>query len=208
MNGSLFNRAEKAADENTFNIDITDLEIDFAQMEEQDFFSYFYHLSIPKSISETKETKEATQGQRRYFADTLICYECGQTGHINRNCPTRNISICILCARKGHNKSTCPMIICNNCYMCGHRTAQCKNKDNSKHIQCRRCRGAEHSIRDCPAVWREYIVEGFENKPLKYKACPWCFSTEHFLDDCRKRQKGKVSIFSSNFMSNIKLYKK
>lgn len=172
-----------------------------------DLLSLFYH-NAHTEIEKIHDFTETDIKQRRYFADTLTCYECGKTGHINRNCPQRVKNICILCAQRGHEKRECPMMVCNRCYLLGHHARICPMKDDrERYMLCKRCRSGEHSVRDCPSVWRVYKVKSLDfSGPIK-KSCCVCFSDKHFVDDCKKNRT-RYSIFNSDFMSIIRLYKK
>lgn len=172
-----------------------------------ELLSLFYHNAHTEIEKNTTFT-EADIKQRRYFADTLTCYECGKTGHLSKNCPLRVRNTCILCSQKGHEKRDCPMMVCNKCYLLGHHARICPVKDNrSRYMLCKRCKSGEHSVRDCPSYWREYRVKSLDfNKPIR-KSCCVCFSDKHYVDDCRKN-KTKYSVFNSDFMSIVRLYKK
>lgn len=172
-----------------------------------DFLSLFYH-NTETIVEKSNEFIEGEKTQRRYYADTLICYECGETGHINKKCPKRIKDVCILCAQKGHERRNCPMMICNKCYLCGHQSRFCPAKDlHSRYQICRRCPSGEHTVRDCPSQWREYRIKDCVITSNIRKSCCLCFSDKHFVDDCKKNRT-RFSIFNSDYLSIIKLYKK
>lgn len=197
---SLFKHTIQEKDYDT--IDISNHGID-PHIPQSELLSLFFHtkdteITKPELINDNDRT------QRRYFLDTLVCYECGESGHINKKCPTRIHDICMLCAGRGHKKSECPMMVCNKCYNCGHQSRMCPVNTKSRFIMCKNC-PTDHSVRDCP-TWREYRVNNMKIDTNVKKSCCICFG-EHFVDDC-KRNRSRVSIFNSDFMKIVKLYKR
>lgn len=134
----------------------------------------------------------------RYFADNVLCYTCGQIGHQERRCPRNTGLFCILCASEGHYKYNCPQRVCLSCYKCGHIAKDCREKsERRRYAMCRQCTSGEHSVMDCPLVWRTYSLARTPRGKVA-KSCPLCFSSRHFADDCSSRRT-KFSIFSSDF---------
>lgn len=120
----------------------------------------------------------------RYFADNVLCYTCGKIGHQERKCPRNQSPFCILCAGEGHYRYNCPQRVCLRCCKCGHTARDCLEKTEwRRYPPCRRCRGAPHSLAECPRPWRVYEFCGRAEGPVR-KACPLCLSGKHFLDDC------------------------
>lgn len=171
--------------------------IEFLGIEENkiEFYSLFYH-SFESFEEKNKKDKENSESeQRRYYADTRICYKCGLTGHIDSKCPERTKNLCILCGCTDHQRFNCPQIVCAKCGMCGHRFRDCRESFDQKrrYNLCKSCPN-RHSIDDCPLVWRKYKFSTLENRLIKM-ACSFCCKTDHFIDDCQVR-KTKNSIFT------------
>ncbi|KAM0677185.1 hypothetical protein BDAP_002196 [Binucleata daphniae] len=203
-NNNILQNAEKQTD-GTYVINL-DTSIDDAFLSTPDILSLFFHIE-ETSVQKLNEQSDETKTQRRYYADTLVCYECGETGHINKKCPERLQNICILCAEKGHDKRKCPMQICNRCYKCGHFSKECTSKESrNRFYSCRRCK-YEHAERDCPMEWRRYCIVEDDEKKCIIKSCCICYKKDHFVDDCRKG-KTRISIFNSDFRSIVRFYKK
>ena len=81
-----------------------------------------------------------------------ICFTCGETGHIFRQCPVMKDQIegpprkkaCSHCGEEGHQSSYCP----NNCPSCegGHPPGNCP----TSNITCYLCESTEHVPAKCP----------------------------------------------------------
>lgn len=172
-----------------------------------DLLSLFFH-NTDVAIDKPVVSLDGDTQQRRYFADTLVCYECGETGHINKKCPKSSTDVCVLCSLKGHERFDCPMMVCHKCYMCGHNARMCpERKNNERYLLCKVCKVGEHTVGDCPRKWRQYVVAKDVDTQGIRKSCCICFSNKHYMDDC-SRARTKFSIFNSNFMSIVKLIRK
>ncbi|KAM0674500.1 hypothetical protein GVAV_002115 [Gurleya vavrai] len=197
---SFFSHVEPDSDGN-FKIDISQFNLE-EEIELPDLLSYFFHTKETQ-VDKPNETNDSEKQQRRYFADTLVCYDCGETGHVNRKCPKRVSNVCILCSQKGHEKRNCPMMVCNKCYRCGHLSRNCEERDSrARYSLCRRCK-LEHTERDCPMEWRQYFISGREEFKDILKSCCYCFKNDHFMDDCVKGR-SRISIFNKDFKSCVR----
>ncbi|ELA46858.1 hypothetical protein VCUG_01632 [Vavraia culicis subsp. floridensis] len=162
-----------------------------------EFLSLFYH-SFESSDSEVSDNTESENAQLRYFADTRVCYGCGETGHVESKCPKRTQQICILCGYTDHPRFNCPQIVCTKCGLCGHRYRECKeNVDRRKrYIICTRCPN-KHTIPDCPLTWRRYKFDRLSKNSVRMSCCN-CLKNDHFVDDCDLRR-SKTSIFTGYY---------
>ncbi|KAI5147945.1 hypothetical protein ENBRE01_0005 [Enteropsectra breve] len=142
---------------------------------------------------------------KRYFGDSTICYECGQTGHLSKDCAIKIERNCAYCSLY-HLHRPCAFIFCYNCCSIGHKEKHCKIKKNNK-LMCTRCPLQFHLTRDCPRLWRKYIVRNLHGEKSLKTSCAFCFSGTHFIDDCPMKD-CKISIFSKNYKKLAKyIYK-
>lgn len=170
-----------------------------------DLLSLFFH-SYESNIEDKKSNfDESENTQKRYFADTRICYNCGEIGHIDSKCPKRISKICILCGSTDHIRYNCPLVICSKCGFCGHRFKDCReNIDRRKRYNfCFRCPN-KHIINDCSYHWRKYRYNRLDSKQIN-KCCCYCLSSNHFIDDCHIR-KSKNSIFTVKYEEMLNTY--
>lgn len=172
----------------------------FLQDEENksEFYSLFYHSYETNEENKKNNQENNENDQKRYFADTRICYRCGLTGHIDAKCPDKNKSLCILCGCIDHQRFNCPQLVCSRCGMCGHRFRDCKEQvDQRRRFNlCNRCPN-RHTIYDCPSHWRRYKIYDIKDCPIKMSCC-YCLGEDHFIDDCQIR-KTKNSIFTERY---------
>lgn len=208
---NFFSYTEKSSTStNTINLDSpTHLTLIPAPLTTPDLLSLFFHntnTTIQKSVTSV----DIDQSQRRYFADTLICYECGDVGHVSCRCPNLKLDVCIMCGFMGHDRNECPMTVCNRCYMLGHCAKECTGKRAAEsYMLCKVCAYGEHTIGDCPRKWRVYVVMGDVREDRLVKCCSNCYSGNHYVDDCsRGGPRTRFSIFNSRFKSMVRLIKK
>ncbi|CAI7765399.1 unnamed protein product [Closterium sp. NIES-54] len=59
--------------------------------------------------------------------DTRKCHNCGQMGHLRRDC--RNPPACSICRQEGHQRRDCPeALVCGKCGRRGHVERECYSK--------------------------------------------------------------------------------
>ena len=137
----------------------------------------------------------------RYFTFnnniTYKCFNCGEVGHMNINCPYENIIYCLKCNRKGHEEINCPYTKCFKCNKFGHKNFQCHYKINKEKI-CNRCLSIGHSSNQClKEPFYPYNNFYIENNYL----CKFCGSNKHLV--CPFKKDFKFD-FNFNFENNEK----
>lgn len=157
-----------------------------------EFLSLFYH-SYESEDAEINENKENESTQLRYFADTRVCYNCGEVGHVEGKCPLKTQQVCILCGYNDHIRYNCPQIICAKCGLCGHRYRDCKEEIDrrKRYMICTRCPN-KHTVPDCSLIWRRYKFDKLNRNEIRMSCCN-CLKKDHFVDDCDgKRSKNGI----------------
>ena len=151
------------------------------------------------SSSSSLNYKSMKSQSMRYFTFnnniTYKCFNCGEVGHINVNCPYENIIYCLKCNRKGHEEINCPYTKCFKCNKFGHKNFQCHNKINKENI-CNRCLSVGHSINQClKEPFYPYNEFYIDNNYL----CQFCGSNKHLVCPFKKNFKFD---FNFNFENN------
>ncbi|GFT99342.1 probable ATP-dependent RNA helicase DDX4 [Nephila pilipes] len=120
------------------------------------------------------------------------CYNCGDDGHMSKDCPTkrnggnsnsRNVS-CYKCGVEGHIGRDCPNSdgggrsrggggTCFRCKEEGHISRDCPNTDSGGGRECYKCHQEGHMARDCP-----------NSDGGGGRECYKCHQTGHMSRDC------------------------
>ncbi|KAJ9544711.1 hypothetical protein OSB04_024418 [Centaurea solstitialis] len=50
----------------------------------------------------------SSQGGKRPADGEVVCYKCGQPGHISLKCPSNTMKVCYKCGQAGHIRAECP----------------------------------------------------------------------------------------------------
>lgn len=151
----------------------------------------------------------ANAGIPRYFLENAgpKCFNCGQSGHVLRDCPAGSNIPCHLCGEVGHARNACPAEICFNCSRPGHQSRDCPQKRRRRVFgdeTCNRCGQPGHLSRECTKAWRGYVFT--RDLPRRHydfleelrglrKRCYNCASISHFGDDCPSARRPNFSVF-------------
>jgi hypothetical protein len=142
------------------------------------------------SSSDEKDNNEETKKRKlnRYYNlepdISLKCHICDQIGHRKDACPNYDIKFCYRCLSTSHEDRDCEQIKCFKCNKLGHKTYNCKLKDNQLVI-CDSCHCVGHVRKECLIKPME-----FSSKFLKYNnlSCLYCGSSNHVLCSLIKRE--------------------
>ncbi|KXN73761.1 hypothetical protein CONCODRAFT_101540 [Conidiobolus coronatus NRRL 28638] len=86
----------------------------------------------------------------RYFGNDKKCRNCGEVGHIAKNCNTR---YCFICQSTEHIVSDCTMFHVHGREMFNHIPRGMRSDILSR---CSVCDSESHSLRSCTKLWKEY----------------------------------------------------
>ncbi|CAO3564806.1 unnamed protein product [Mortierella alpina] len=132
-------------------------------------------------------------GRGRYYLEARAnptgraCFNCGQTGHISRDC---TVTVCHICGAVGeHSYRECPAMKCLNCLKTGHTADACPMpRGHGKSVVCWKCYGSDHPTEDCPSIWRDYVTTTSKPRQSVIPYCYNCATSQHFGDDCRRQR--------------------
>ncbi|KAL3661930.1 hypothetical protein V7S43_013222 [Phytophthora oleae] len=124
------------------------------------------------------------EAKRMEAANQRKCHNCGQTGHLRRDCPEASTqeggfggysgAACFGCGKVGHLKRDCPTAAggraCHNCGQTGHIRRDCP--EDVQPPKCHNCGESGHLRRDCPQELRES------------RKCHHCGQSGHLRRDC------------------------
>jgi hypothetical protein len=131
------------------------------------------------SCDEIKQNYDDLKKQdTRYFAGsniTIKCYNCGEVGHMSKNCPNELVIICFRCQQNGHNSSECPNIKCFKCNRIGHKSYECKIRTKDV-VKCSSCNNIGHEEEDCLCE-----PPRIKKSLLKTRICDFCNEPGHIF---------------------------
>lgn len=171
------------------------LDIDFCVDKYELLSQMFYKetISTDSNISFSNVKAE----KKRFFEDTTVCFNCGNMGHVSRECTEDRNRNCMFCDLYHRNKP-CQFLFCDNCHHLGHSYKFCRQKRYDYPL-CKCAPTQNHYIDECTNMWRTYKIRNADNyKKDIIKSCPLCFSKSHFIDDC-ELQTRKYTIFNSDY---------
>lgn len=179
-------------------------------IEDEDLICDIYaliHYSSTVSAAGPSDTGALPLAEgRRYFQDTLLCYECRKTGHLARDCEEKVATICGLCGTAGHKRTSCPQRICRNCENTGHDEKSCRKRPvASEHRKCKYAK--HHSAQDCPSFYRTYIIN--KEPVVSRRTCALCFSSSHFTSDCSdSRKHSNATAYTKDILARSRTIRK
>lgn len=169
-----------------------------------------------ESSSDLEEEDKSAGG--RYFIGGTggpKCFNCGQPGHISKDCTESTSAPCFLCGGRGHQRSSCPEEVCYNCNRVGHMSRDCPQPRKRRAHEgdyCNRCQMPGHLQKDCSLNWRRYT---FAREPTRAEVgradgllAPFCYncaSDRHWGDECRNRRRPDHTIFHRPELEFLKL---
>lgn len=156
-------------------------------------------VDVDKSFLVSKNDK------KRYFEDSSVCFNCGEIGHVVKDCVVVKSRNCMYCDIN-HDKKPCDYLLCDNCFHLGHTAKFCRSRPYVPII-CKNCPTQYHYTDECPKIWRVYKMQNGGKKNKLIMSCPYCHSDNHFMDDCDMKDR-RFSIFTKNFRNLNKRHKR
>lgn len=165
-------------------------------MDKFELLSLLFHRETVKveALGEISVTKN---DKKRYFEDSTICYNCGEIGHVSRNCGVEKERNCMYCDIN-HKGKPCDFVLCDNCLNLGHNSRNCRSRPRQLRI-CKKCPLQSHYDDECPRVWRKYRLKSTSKSSSLIMSCPYCYSDSHFMDDCSMKDR-KFTIFTKHYL--------
>lgn len=102
--------------------------------------------SAPKPSSKVARYYTGKEGDL-----STICFHCGKTGHMARDCQNPKLcKPCTLCGLRTHDTRSCPSkIFCFKCGLPGHTSRECKSRNTVPPRLCTNCYGTDHHKSQC-----------------------------------------------------------
>lgn len=142
--------------------------------------------SSSEESSDNEKYNEMKATNIRYFNFnkniTLKCFNCGEVGHMAKNCPSEQVTFCIRCNQNGHEDRECKYTKCFKCNQMGHVAYECPVRLREM-ILCQRCNNIGHNSEDC--LIRPHKIN---KNYLKFNnlSCFFCGSKDHLICPFKK----------------------
>ncbi|KAL6121364.1 hypothetical protein NUSPORA_01722 [Nucleospora cyclopteri] len=162
-----------------------------------DVLSFFFHNKT--SVVEKDGNLKLQSLEKSRFLESVVCYTCGESGHVTRDCSNVEERRCLYCDTM-HKNESCKFLLCFNCGNLGHTEYNCREK-TKQPLKCKKC-SANHDVRECPSKWRRYTIKQSKNRNTVL-SCPLCFSNDHMMDDCEFNE-SEISLFTVKYRNLIK----
>lgn len=122
---------------------------------------------------------------------------------LNKYVEGEELFSCLYCGNS-HDSKDCTQVICKKCGIQGHTTKRCGSSFNlKKSIRCKKCDFSTHTEFDCPAVYRNYKLNGKIDTEKLIKSCAYCAGS-HFTDDCvSSLESNRFSVFSEKYIEYL-----
>lgn len=166
--------------------------------------------------TEQEDIQSLEPSYDRYYLGNSgpMCFNCGESGHLNKDCPQEYIMPCYLCGTVGHLRQDCPQEVCFKCLHMGHLSRNCRFSQHKSYrdSKCRLCQYPEHRAEECTLNWRSYYSRSIETQDTEKKlidgkitrTCYYCSSKGHFGDDCPQRRQLDYTAFHDYSIEYIK----
>lgn len=81
-------------------------------------------------LTKNKSGDNRSRMKSRYYNNhsAIRCFNCGESGHINKECKSQKKKLCLTCCKTDHDSFSCPENICRKCNRVGHNFRNCDSE--------------------------------------------------------------------------------